>query len=73
VRRTVEELRAAFAARAPIEPAVARLRESLEMLRGTNHDGARREFWRRAPTLEYLGSVIDQELLPGLRRLGFEV
>jgi hypothetical protein len=73
VRRSVEELRAAFATRGPIEPAVGRVRESMEMLRTGNHDGARREFQRRASSLDHLGDVVEAELLPGLRRLGFEV
>jgi hypothetical protein len=73
VGRSVEELRAAFAARGEIEPAVARVRESVSMLRAGNHAGSRREFQRCAPGLEHLCEVVDQELLPELRRLGFEV
>jgi hypothetical protein len=73
VRRSVEELRAAFAARGPIEPAVARVRDSMEMLRRGNHDGSRREFQRCTPGLERLGELVEQELVPDLRRLGFEV
>ena len=73
VQRSVEELRAAFAARTAIEPAVARVRESLSMLRIGNRAGARREFQRRGPGLDQLGYVIEQELLPSLRRLGFDL
>lgn len=73
VRRSVEELRGAFAARGPIEPAVARVRDSVQMLRRGNQDGSRREFQRRAPGLEHLVDVVEQELLPHLRRLGFDV
>lgn len=73
VRRSVEELRAAFDARGAIEPAVARVRGSVEMLRTGNRGGSRREFQRRATRLDYLDEVVEQELVPHLRRLGFEV
>jgi len=73
VRRSVEELQAAFTAREAIEPAVARVRESLSMVRIGDRAGARREFQRRAPSLDYLGYILEQELLPDLRRLGFEL
>jgi hypothetical protein len=73
VRRSVEELRSAFTDRRPVEPAVARVRDSVAMLRSGNQSGLRREFQRRAQGLDYLEHVVEQELLPGLRRLGFEV
>lgn len=73
VRRSVEELRTAFATRAAVEPAVARVRESVNMLRTGNHAGSRREFQRRAPGVDHLGDVVEQELLPDLRRMGFDV
>jgi hypothetical protein len=73
VRRSVQELHAVFTARGAIEPAVARVRESLTMLRIDDRAGSRRQFQRRAPSLEYLGYVIEQELMPDLRRLGFDV
>ena len=58
---------------APGFAAVARMRESVQMLRRGNQDGARREFQRRASGLDNLANVMDQELLPHLRRVGFEV
>ena len=73
VRRSVEELRTAFDARNAIEPAVARVRDSMDMLRSGNQTGSRREFRRRATGLDHLSDVVEQELLPHLRRLGFEV
>jgi hypothetical protein len=73
VSRSITELQAAFATRRAIEPAVARVRGSLTMLRTGNHAGTRREFQRRAPSLEHLLEVVEGELLPDLRRLGFEV
>lgn len=73
VHRSATELHAAFGARRAIEPAVARVRDSIVMLRTGNRDGARREFQRRAHGVDYLEDVLDRELLPTLRRLGFEV
>ena len=73
VKRSVEEVRAAFAAREPVEPTVLRMQKSLQMLRRDNHDGSRREYQRRATGLDHLDDVVEGELLPNLRRLGFEV
>jgi hypothetical protein len=73
VRRSVEELRSAFADRRAVEPAVARVLGSVAMLRSGNQEGLRREFVRRAHGLDYLEQIVDRELLPHLRRLGFEV
>jgi hypothetical protein len=73
VSRSIAELLAAFATRSAIEPAVARVRESLKMLQTANHAGTRREFQLRETGLEHLVDVVEQELLPDLRRLGFEV
>lgn len=73
VSRSIAELLAAFATRSAMEPAVARVRESLKMLQTANHAGTCREFRLRAPGLEHLVDVVEQELLPDLRRLGFEV
>jgi hypothetical protein len=73
VRRSAAELRVAFDARRHIEPAVARVRDSVVMLRSGNRDGSRREFMRRAQGVDYLEDVLDRELLPILRRLGFDV
>jgi hypothetical protein len=73
VHRSATELRAAFAARGPIEPAVARVRDSVHMLRRGNQDGSRREFQRRARGVEHLEQVMEEELLPSLRRVGFDV
>jgi hypothetical protein len=73
VSRSIAELLAAFATRSAIEPAVARVRESLNMLRTANHANTRREFQLRTPSLEHLTEVVERELLPDLRRLGFEV
>ncbi len=73
VRRSVAELRTAFAERRPVEPAVTRMRDSVQMLSRDNREGARREFQRRATGLAHLGEIIEQDLMPQLRQLGFEV
>ena len=73
VRRSATELRAIFESRGAVEPAAARVRASVEMLRRNNRDESRREFQRRAQGLDHLDHVIEDELLPQLRRLGFDV
>jgi hypothetical protein len=73
VHRSALELRAAFEGRKAMEPAFARMRESVRMLRRGNHDESRREFRRRAGGLDYLDAVVESELLPHLRRVGFDV
>ena len=73
VLRSANELRAAFCSRLAIEPAVARVRDGLDMLRGGNHAGTRRDFKRRAHGVDYLEQVMEHELLPELRRVGFNV
>ena len=73
VRRSVQELRDTFETRGPVEPAVSRVRESLSMLQAGNQQGLRREFQRRAPGVDQLSQVVEQELLPDLRRLGFDL
>lgn len=73
VRRSTTELRGAFDTRDAIEPAVARVIDSIRMLRGINRDGPRREFQRQAQGLDHLEHVIAGDLLPQLRRVGFDV
>jgi hypothetical protein len=73
VRRSANELRDAFGARMAIEPAVGRMRASVAMLRTGSRDGSRREVERRSPGLDRLDELVDEELLPHLRRLGFDV
>lgn len=73
VLRSANELREAFSGRLAIEPAVARVRDSVQMLRTANRDGSRREFQRRARGVDNLQELMEQELLPELRRVGFDV
>ena len=73
VLRSANELRTAFCSRLAIEPAVSRIRDGLDMLRSGNHVGTRREFNRRAHGVDHLEQVMEHELLPQLRRVGFNV
>ena len=67
------ELRAAFDDRTAIEPAFARLRDSLRLLRRSDQNGLVHELRPTAGALDELEAAIDNELLPRLRRVGFEV
>lgn len=73
VHRSAQELRAVFAARGAMEPAVARVRRSMELLRSGDFETSRREFQKRARGLDRLRQLVECELLPDLRRLGFDV
>ena len=73
VRRSATELRATFDARRAVEPAVARVRDSVSMLRQGNRDGSRREFQRRAHGVDHLETILESELVPTLRRVGFDL
>ena len=73
VHRSATELRDAFETRKAIEPADAEVLDNVKVLRRHNHGGSRREFQRRAHGLDYLEHVIVQDLLPQLRRIGFDV
>jgi hypothetical protein len=73
VLRSANELRTAFGARHAIEPAVVRMRESVQTLLRDNPDSVRRELPRRSHGVNHLGGVVEQELVPHLRRLGFDV
>jgi hypothetical protein len=73
VRRSIEEFAVAFTRREPIAPAVARLRTSIVMLYESRAAGARRAFERDKALIGELDAAIEEELLPALRRLGFEL
>jgi len=73
VHRSAAELRHAFSARRAIEPAVTRVRHSLDMLRRSNREGTRREFQRRTPDIDHLEMIVDHDLLPRLRGIGFDL
>ena len=73
VRRSANELRVVFDTRGPMEPAVARVRDSVQMLRSENHGGSVGEFRLRGGDVDRLEQLMEEELLPSLRRVGFEV
>jgi len=73
VHRSAAELRIAFERRAAVEPAVRRIHNGLVMLRGTNHAGTRRQSRHRAHAVDHLEEVLQGQLLPMLRRVGFDV
>ena len=72
VRRSIEEFANAFARRENIGPAVARMRQSIVMLHEARGDGSRRAFERDRTLIADLDAAIETQLLPELRRLGFE-
>jgi hypothetical protein len=73
VRRSIEEFATAFSGREALEPAVARMRGSLVMLHGSQLAGRRRAYEHDKTLLGELDRVIENELLPELRRIGFPV
>ena len=73
VRRSVDELCAAVTKKEGIEPAVDRL---LRSLRGLDDAGAatrRRDFGRESPAVDRFLDAVQEELLPALRRVGYQV
>lgn len=72
ILRSATELRMTFAARGAVEPAVARVRDSVLMLRA-NGDGFRPDLLGPAHGIDDLQQIVEAELLPSLRRVGFEV
>ncbi len=70
IHRSAMELRATFDDRRAIEAAFTRVRISVRTLRQVSHatGGA-----QPATTLDFLDDVLEQELLPRLRRSGFDV
>lgn len=73
VCRSAAELRRAFASRTAIEPAVARVMQSVRMVRRASLDGSRREFQRQVRGLNRIERTIGRDLIPQLRSIGFEV
>jgi hypothetical protein len=73
VRRSIEEFAAVFERREAIEPAVARMRNSIVMLHESRRSGARRAFEHDKVLIEDLDKAIEERLVPELRRLGFDV
>ena len=68
VRSSARELQRTFAERGSVEPAVGRLRHSLSRL---SHDEPRRS--QEQKIVSQLDTAIAEQLLPELRRVGFDV
>ncbi|HEX2343409.1 MAG TPA: hypothetical protein VHI98_23260 [Vicinamibacterales bacterium] len=73
VRRSLDELHSAFTTRSAIEPPVERLLGSVRMLHSASAQGAMRRFLCGSSSRARVLSVIQNELLPALRRVGFQV
>ena len=73
VRRSAADLRAAFSGREAIEPAVARVRDSVRVLQRSYVDDSGPESRYRSHGADYLEDLMERELLPELRRIGFDV
>ena len=71
ILRSASELRAAFGARRAIEPAVALVCAGVDLLRTREQEAARG--FQMADGVDRLKLVMDRELLPELRRVGFNV
>ena len=71
VRSSARELQRTFAERGSVEPAVGRLRRSV--LRLSQNAPAAAPHAPQAKVVTQLDSVIADQLLPELRRVGFDV
>ncbi len=72
IYRSAIDLRATFSDRRPIEHALARVRISVRTLRQATADPDP-DCAPAATTLDFLDDVLEHELLPRLRRIGFDV
>ena len=73
VRRSVDELWAAVTTKEGIEPAVDRLLRGLRGLDDVRAASRRRDFERESPAVDRLLDAVQEELLPALRRVGYQV
>ena len=69
VRSSARQLKQTFAQRGSVEPAVTRLQKSVSRLTA----GAGRDTAPQERIVSQLDSVIAEQLLPELRRVGFDV
>jgi hypothetical protein len=69
VRSSARELKQAFAQRGSVEPAVGRLQRSVSRLSQSAGPGSARQ----EKIVSQLDAVIADQLLPELRRVGFDV
>ena len=73
VRRSVDELCAAVTKKEGIEPAVDRLLRGLRGLEDARAARGHRDFGRESPAVDRLLDAVQEELLPALRRVGYQV
>ena len=73
VRRSVNELAAAVTKKEGIEPAVDRLLRGLRGLDDARAARRCRDFGRESPAVDRLLDAVQEELLPALRRVGYQV
>ena len=73
VRRSVDELCAAVTKKEGIEPAVNRLLRGLRGLDDARAARRRRDFGRESLAVDRLLDAVQEELLPTLRRVGYQV
>jgi hypothetical protein len=73
VCRSVNELCAAVTKKEGIEPAVDRLVCGLRGLHDVRAASRRRDFGRESPAVDRLLDAVQEELLPALRRVGYQV
>ena len=73
VRRSVDELCAAVAKKEEIQFAVDRLLRGLRSLDDARAARRRRDFGRESPAVDRLLDAVQKELLPALRRVGYQV
>ena len=73
VRCSVDELSAAVTKKEVIEPAVDRLLRGLRGLDDARAARRRRDFGRASPAVDRLLDAVQKELLPALRRVGYQV
>ena len=73
VRRSVDELCAAVAKKEESQFAVDRQLRGLRRLDDARTAGGRRDFQTESPAVDRLLEAVQEELLPTLRRVGYEV
>jgi len=72
-RRSVDELCAAVAKKEGIQSAIGRLLRGLRSLDDARTAGGRRDFQAESPAVDRLLEAVQEELLPTLRSVGYEV
>jgi hypothetical protein len=73
VFQSTQELSRAFGTRAAVEPAAQRMRDGLAILRRTPPADAREPSPQQTRQIDHLHALFLDELLPMLRRVGFDL